>query len=70
MPLNSHVHIGRAVVARAAAAAPDAPKEWSSSPHQRNESLCRVCLAISLWSGAGNVSRWWHGAERDGRKRI
>ena len=28
---NNHVHTGRAVVARAAAAAPDALREWSSS---------------------------------------
>ena len=66
---NNHVHTGRAVVARAAAAAPDALREWSSS--LPGDEFCLflktctpfwvACLGACKEEGAGNVTSMMRG---------
>ena len=69
---NNHVHTGRAVVVRAAAAAPDALREWSSS--LPGDEFClflktgtpfRVaCLGACKEEGAGDISWMMRGCLR------
>ena len=70
---NNHVHTGRAVVARAAAAAPDALREWSSSL-PRGDEFCLflktgtpfwvACLGACKEEGAGNITSMMRGCLR------